>query len=228
MRMYHIVALLCLLALPVFAQEMPEALAKRVKELEKANLVLQEDLARTQLALDTTRGNLKNALKTLDDEIAARKALTTALSAQTAAQQALAKRLDTLQTQVTVDNSSIANQKANAADVNALATRIGAIEKSQTALADKQNADTVAIRADYAKELADLRDNLGKDFAALKEAMGKKLDEMAAILETEKNERIAADENANKVRQKMADQAKKDRTTGLVMGGVLGILNFVK
>ncbi len=228
MRMYHIVALLCLLALPVFAQEMPEALAKRVKELEKANLVLQEDLARTQLALDTTRGNLKNALKMLDDEIVARKALATALSAQTAAQQALAKRLDTLQTQVTVDNSSIANQKANAADVNALATRIGAIEKSQTALADKQNADAVALRADFAKELADLRDNLGKDFATLKDAMGKKLDEMAAILETEKNERIAADENANKVRQKMADQAKKDRTTGLVMGGVLGILNFVK
>lgn len=61
-----IVVICCSLVLPVLAAESPEALLIRVTELEKANFVVQEELARTRIELDQVIAVLQKTLTALD------------------------------------------------------------------------------------------------------------------------------------------------------------------
>lgn len=84
MQKFFILALLlCGLIVPALAADTPEGTAKRVVNLEKATLVMQEDLANTKLALEETQDNnaksfkeltarLDQLQKSLNAEIAAR------------------------------------------------------------------------------------------------------------------------------------------------------------
>ncbi|MHB0939005.1 MAG: hypothetical protein ACYDCO_09390 [Armatimonadota bacterium] len=229
MRLHsYIVALLllCSLALPTFAAEdTPEALAKRVRELERANLVLQEKLGQTQLILDDARTQLKTAARKLDEEAAARKALTDALNASTATQQDLIKKLAALTDKV---NGMGNDQQTQATGIAGLNQKMGALEKAladQTAKHDKDIAD---VRTTFTAGLDKVREDYGKEFAAYKDLMEQKMAALRADLDKERNERLAADEAADKARAKIVKQQKNDRTITYVMGGLLGGLAAAK
>lgn len=151
MKLYSITVLLFLaLTLPTFAAEAPEATQKRVRELEKANLVLQEDLARTQLELDTTKGTLKRTQAALDKEIAERKALAAALDKEIAERQ---DKLDRMQKQFQAD--LLAQQAAMNEQ----------FAKLQKAMADQATQ--------FAKDMATLKDGFDKQIATLGESLDK-------------------------------------------------------
>lgn len=195
MRIYLIVVgLLCCLVLPAFAQEAPEATSKRVKELEKANLVLQEDLARTQLALDDVRSALKKSQKSLDEEIASRKALATQLDQEIASRKALMEKLDQVQQQLVSQTTASQN---NDAAINA---KLDALTKALADQSDKFNQDMAAMRDGYNKQLATMTDALNKERA----------------------DRIAAENDAGKARAKLAKDGKQTRTIMTVLGVLLG------
>jgi len=223
MRLHHyIVALLlaCSLTLPVFAaNDTPEALAKRVQELEKANLVLQEDLARTQLALDTTRTDLKNARRSLDEEAAARKALSDALTSSVNMQKDLANKLAALTEKVA---GMGADQQTQAASLTGLTQKVNTLEKSQTDMAAKHDKDMAAMNATFTAAVDKMRDDFGKELAAFKGLVEQKFAALRGDLDSERNERLAADEAADKARAQIVKQQKKDRTITYVMGTVLG------
>jgi len=140
---YIIAVLLCCLAIPAFAADTLEGTAKRVTELEKADLVLQEDLAKTQAYIDGMNNNLKKAL---DAEVTARKSLAALLEKETAARAAAEEKLTT---------QMAAEAKDRAASDAAAQAKIAALEK---ALADQQVAS--------AKQIADLQGALDQEAQA--------------------------------------------------------------
>jgi len=216
---YYIVALLfaCSLSLPAFAaDDTPEALSKRVKELEKANLVLQEDLARTQLALDTTRTQLKTAQRSLEEEAAARKTLSDALTAAVNVQKDLATKLAALTDKV----AGLGNDQQT--QVTGLTQKINALEKSQADQAAKHDKDITDLRTVFTAAVDKMRDDFGKELASFKGLVEQKFAALRGDLDTERSERLAADEAADKARMKIVKQQKKDRTITYVMGTVLG------
>jgi len=222
---YFIVALLllCSLALPAFAaDDTPEALAKRVRELERANLVLQEDLARTQLALDDTRTNLKTLTRKLDEEAAARKSLTDALNASTATQQDLIKKLAALTDKVAGMGTD------QATSIAGLNQKLGTLEKALADQSVKHDKDITDVRTTLTAAVDKVREDYGKEFAAYKDLMEQKVAAMRADLDKERNERLAADEAADKARAKIVKQQKSDRTVTYIMGGLLGGLAAAK
>jgi len=222
---YYIVALLfaCSLSLPAFAaDDTPEALSKRVKELEKANLVLQEDLARTQLALDTTRTQLKTAQRSLEEEAAARKTLSDALTAAVNVQKDLATKLAALTDKV----AGLGNDQQT--QVTGLTQKINALEKSQADQAAKHDKDITDLRTVFTAAVDKMRDDFGKELASFKGLVEQKFAALRGDLDTERSERLAADEAADKARMKIVKQQKKDRTITYVMGTVLGGLAVSK
>ena len=98
-----LLALLCCLLQPVLAVDTPEATVTRVHELEKANLVLQHDLARTQLELDISNQKLKKTQEALNANIAQLKALSAQLDQEAAARKALDDKLTKVQQQLADD-----------------------------------------------------------------------------------------------------------------------------
>jgi len=226
MRLHYIIAallLLCSLALPVFAaEETPEALVKRVKELEKANLVLQEDLARTQLTLDTARTQLKTVSNKLDEEVAARKALADALAATNTLQKELLGKLTALTDKVAAMG---ADQQNQASGTN---LKISALEKALADQAAKHDKDITDLRGTFTASVDKLRDDFGKDLTSFKNQVEQKIAALRGDLEKERDERLAADEAADKARAKIVQQQKKDRTITYIMGAVLGGVAAVK
>jgi chromosome segregation ATPase len=229
MRLHHsIVTLLLLggLVWPTLAvAETTEALSKRVKEMEKANLVLQEDLARTQLALDTTRTQLKTAQRSLEEETAARKALSETLTAAVNAQKDLANKLTALTEKVT---GMGANQQNQETGITGLTQKVNALEKSQTDQAAKHDRDVADLRTVFTAAVDKMRDDFGKELAGFKDLVEQKFAALRGDLDNERNERLAADETADQARAKIAKQQKKDRTITYVMGAVLGGLTAAK
>lgn len=200
MRMSFMIALLCCLAVAVFAAESPEAMAKRVKQLENSRVVLQADLATTQQMLDVTRRTLKLTQQHLDEETSKRQVLQDKMDA-------LGKQMTTL---------IAANEQKAAADNTTLAKRLG---KDEQSLSEKQDKDTTALRASLAMQndtLQKMNDDLLKKIAMLDNE-----------LKEEHAERMAALDEANRSREQLKKQAYHDRTNTYIMGGLLGILSFV-
>ena len=227
MRMSHYIValLLCGLTLSAMAQETTESLIKRVRELEKANLVLQEDLARTQLALDNTRTQLKTVTRSLDEEIAARKALADALNAANAVQRDLASKLDDLNNKL---SGVTGNQQTHAASLDGLNKKVAMLEKGLADQAERHNKDITDLRTGLTTALNKVRDDFLAELASFKDLVEQKFAALRGDLDKERQERIAADESADKARVKIVDQQKKDRTITYVMGVVLGGLSAAK
>ena len=225
---YYIVALLllCSLALPSFAaDDTSEALAKRVRELERANLVLQEDLARTQLTLDDARTQLKTVARKLDEEAAARKALTDALNASTTMQQDLIKKLTALTDKVAGMGN---DQQTQATGIAGLNQKVGALEKALADQTAKHDKDITDVRTTLTAAVDKVREDYGKELAAYKDLTEQKLAALRADLQKERDERLAADEAADKARAKIVKQQKSDRTITYIGGLVLGGLAAAK
>jgi|GEM_PF-1525418 len=221
----YIIALLlaCSLSLPAFAaDDTPEALSKRIRELEKANLVLQEDLARTQLTLDTTRTQLKTAQRSLEEETAARKILSDALTAAVNAQNELANKLAALTDKVAGLGADQQTQ------TTALTQKLDTLQKSQADQAAKHDKDMTDLRGVLAAAVDKIRDDFGKELATFKGLVEEKFAVLRGDLDTEHSERVAADEAADKARLQIVKQQKKDRTITYVMGTVLGGLSAAK
>jgi len=220
-NIYIIVALLCCLAAPAFAEETSSATTTRVHETEKANIVLQEDLARTEITLNKTRSDLKatkddlkatrddlNAtkdelLKTktmLDEEATARKAVEARLAEEISARKALMEALTLLKNQLATEIADRAAAlkaagSANATDNAALSVKIDALTK---ALADQAAKDAKAMEA------------------------------IRLALQKEHADRLAAEDDAAKARTKLAKDGKSTRTIMTVLGVVIGGLAIAK
>jgi len=230
MRIHHyIVALLlfCCAVLPACAaDDSTEALAKRVSELEKANLVLQEDLARTQLALDTTTTQLRTALQ---NEITARQALVDALKQSEEARKSLDTLLGDLQQKFANDMAKMnADLAAHNAGLNTLQAQVAALDTGMAAQAAKHDQDVADLRTGFAVALDQVRDEYGKELASFKDLMAQRLAALQTALDEEKNARIAADEAAEKARAQLVKQQKNDRTVTYVLGGLLGGIAILK
>ncbi len=103
-----LVAICCCLCVPVLAVESIEALSVRVTEMEKANYVLHEDLARMRLELDIALSLLQGTVGKLDAKV-----VTQNESLQTLAQktlQDLDAKVSEQKTQVTALETSIKQQ----------------------------------------------------------------------------------------------------------------------
>lgn len=225
---YYIVALLllCSLSLPAFAaDDTPEALAKRVRELERANLVLQEDLAKTQLLLDDARTQLKAATRKLEEEAAARKALADSLNAANATQQDLINKLTALTDKVTGMGN---DQQTQATGIAGLNQKVSALEKALADQTARHNKDIADVRTALTAAVDKVREDYGKELAAYKDLTEQKLAALRADLEKERSERLAADEAADQARAKIVKQQKNDRTVTYIMGGLLGGLAAAK
>jgi hypothetical protein len=127
-----LIGLLCCLFVPVLAAESPEAMSKRITNLENANQVLQETLGNTKLEQNKKIADLQKAL---DAEIKARldldasvKKLSDALAAEVTARGTSDKLIAELQTE-------LANQAANSK------LKIAALQADL----DKTKADQAAI-----------------------------------------------------------------------------------
>lgn len=145
MRGFIIVAVLGLLTAAAVAAESPEATAKRIAELQKANLVLQEDLARAQLDLDTTKTSLRS-------EVTARKDLNAALAKETANRLALEAQMIADITRA--KDEAIAMNAALTDKFTALEAALAKANETigllNTAL-DQEKSSRVAAEADAAK-----------------------------------------------------------------------------
>jgi ABC-type transporter Mla subunit MlaD len=160
MRIAFFIALACLLAVPALAAESLEATSKRVKELEKTDLVIQEDLARTQVELDTVTARLKKTMADLDAEIAARKTLGEKV-AQTEKQLAdLTKQLATT--------------------TESLTGRLTALDKALADHALKNTQEMTAMRTDFDKQFATQRDSFDKQLTDLRVSFDKEHSERLA------------------------------------------------
>lgn len=224
---YIVVLLLCALVLPAFAaDDTPEAMNNRVKQLENANLALKEELGRTQLALDTTKTNLKKAL---DDEAKARKELNDTLTASLKAQADMKAMLDDMQKKLAgLSDKSATDNQANASNISALNTKVAALEKALNDQAAAHAKDIADLRTGFTTALDKQRDDFGKEMASFKDLVETKFAAMRKDLDAERDERIAADQSADKVRAQLAKQQKKDRTFTYIMGAVLGGLTLGK
>ena len=164
-------ATLAACAVPAFAKdapkETPEATATRVRELEKANVVLQEDLARTRLQLDITREALAKARTDLDAEVTARKIL----EAQTAAAQQ--------QTARDVAGNDDATKKA-----------LAELQKLIAALSARHDADLAAAKKDYDTRLAALQQSLDTETAARLALDRSPTEKMTALGKQHKKDRM--------------------------------------
>ncbi len=193
---YVIVALLCCLAAPVLAEETSASTATRVRENEKSTVVLTEDLARTEITLNTTRTDLKKTKAALDEESKSRKALETQLADEVAARKALMDTLTQVKNQLTTEiaDRTTALKTASAADNAALGAKIDALTK---ALSDQAEKDAKAMAA------------------------------MRLALEQEQANRMAAENDANKARTKLAKSNNNNTILG-ILGVVFGGIALVK
>jgi len=138
--------LLCSAIIPAFAAESPDAMGKRIRDMEKANLVLQEDLARTQLELDNTLTKLKT-------EIVARKTMEAQLAEEVAFR---TKQTEDLAKQSAELTSAMNAKLTDLKDV--LAKQAEQIAAVTTALDSEKNT-RIAAETDAAK----LRAKMAKD-----------------------------------------------------------------
>lgn len=137
------------------AADPSEALERRVKELEKANLVAQEDLGRAMSQIDTLKSALKKTQTALDEEIAARKALGENLNTEIAARKALEEKVTLVAKQLSdLAAAQAAFQKASQDADAALGKRI-----------DDTNGALSVLTKTTADQLAALRDALEKERA---------------------------------------------------------------
>lgn len=173
MRGIVIILVFMVLASLAVAAESPEATAKRIADLQKANLVLQEDLARTQLELNATQSNLRS-------EAAARKELGTVLAQEKAAREAREAEL------------------------------------TAAILAARQDADTKhdALAERMAGKMTEMQAALDKS--------NETISGLELALHTERDARLAAENEADALRARQNKQAKRDRMLtffGILLGG---------
>ncbi|MEI6521745.1 MAG: hypothetical protein WCO98_17180, partial [bacterium] len=166
-----VLVLLSLTSFVSFAQT-PEALSKRVVDLEKEILITKEDQSKVQLDLNSLNGKLRAAIVDLKSEINTRKDqvaklttdqkdLATALAKEIGDRQSLQEKIEKLMSTIndktaenlTAVNMQLENIKKDIAvmkkqiDDEAIARNIG----------DKANADALAAQ----------KDNLDKSVAAI-------------------------------------------------------------
>ena len=196
-KIYVIVALLCCLAAPALAEETTSATATRVHENEKANVVLQEDLARTEITLNKTRDDLKKTKSALDEETKSRKDLEAQLADEVTARKALMDTLTQVKNQLTTEIADRTTQlkTASAADNAALNAKIDALTKALTDQAEKE-----------AKEMVAMQQALEREHAA----------------------RLAAENDANKARTKLAKDNNYTRNLATILSILLGGIAIIK
>ncbi len=221
--------LLCALALPLCAAETLESMATRVRELEKANVALKQDMAQTQLVLDTARTDVKTLKRQLDEAQGANKTMRAELDAlkkQQTDQQAL---LTALQARLDADAKKAADaQQGNATSFTAVNARLDKLDSGLAAQAQKHDKDLADVRKELVDGLAKLRDDLVKELTALKESVAQQFAALRNDLDKERAERITADNASAEARAKLAKEIKSNRTMTYVMGGVLGGLTLMK
>lgn len=199
MRIYSVlmaILLVCCLTVPAMAAD--EATAKQIKDLEKARLVLQEDLARAQVQVDTLKDNQAKLQSNLNAEMKARQDLQKAMIEK---DEQILKLLGELNAQLA------ANKNAGSADDAALKAKL---EKALADMAAKNAADLAALKDQHQKDLAAMQKDYDAKLVALQDSLDK---ENAA--------RLAAEEETRLADQKIVLRAKKDRTITYVMGAIL-------
>lgn len=160
MRTYIIILLMCCsLIVPALAAESPEALSKRVTELENANLVLHEALAQNRIALDEVIEALQQTLtaleaKNADEHGQVQTTLTHAKASLETTQQSLEttqKSLEATQASVEKTTALLSTTKANLED------SIAALQQQLSqglATRDELEQKIAAIGAERKDELA--------------------------------------------------------------------------
>lgn len=225
-KSWLVTLLLCVLALPLFAAETPEAMATRIRELEKANVAMKQDMAETQLVVDTARTDVKALKRQLEEAQTANKALRTDLDAMKKQQ---AELLAALQARLDADAKKASDtQQNNANSFTAVNARIDKVETNLTAQAQKHDKDIADVRAELAAGLAKLSGDFMKELNALKESLSQQIAALRGDLDKERTERLAADVAADQARAKLDKDIRSARTTTYVMGAVLGGLSLSK
>lgn len=156
MRKYWCIPLFLLaLALPAWSADTLESLAKRVRELEKANTVLQEDLTAAQADIATLRTELRKVRDALSTEVTARQATDAKLTAEITAREELEAKVTALQQALDKEIAARTAEDAKLAQADiALAARITALEQA-----------LAAHDADNAQKFAALREALDNERA---------------------------------------------------------------
>jgi len=148
-KSFWVVILICSLCLPVCATENIESLTKRISELEKGNLVLHEDLARTRLELDMIITLLQKNVSTIDAKTDGQKKelldktadLNKLLVQETTAREELTKK-------------AVADETAHSAELSAQKAQDDALQTT-LATTKKELLDQIeALRTQLSRELA--------------------------------------------------------------------------
>ena len=206
-----IVVICCSLFLRALAAESPEALSVRVTELEKANFILQEEVARTRIELDQVIAVLQKTLDALDAKTTEQKE--SLQNEVTKTQKDLHDNIDALQQHLTLEVSTRDElaKKTTAADSALEADAI----KQKTLLATVQDA-IAGTKADIAAQktlLASVQDTLTgtkKDIQSDIEVMKKLISQKKAEDSSEMADRIAMLEKA------ISDLAERTPATGFL------------
>lgn len=222
-----IVVICCSLFRPVFAAESPEALSIRVTELEKANFIVQEELARTRIELDQVIGVLQQTLSSLDAKTSAQNVSLQGLVTKT--QKDLHDNIDALQQHLTQEESTREELAKNTAATD---TALQAdIIKQKALLTTVQDAIT-GTKGDLTAQkalLASMQDAItsqNKDVQTDIEVMKKLIGEDKAKNSSEMEDRIAMLEKA------ITELADRTPTMGFLNSGdmlnVKGVLDLHK
>ncbi len=142
-----LLAICCCLCTPVLAAETIESLSVRVTEMEKANYVMQEDLARTRLELDIAISMLQDSTGNLDKKVAKQSDTLVALAQQTQHDLDTKVNAQNAQLQTSLTDVSAMTQK-NQQDILARLAALDVLLKQQNsdlhaAAADQKNHDDV-------------------------------------------------------------------------------------
>ncbi len=172
--------------------------------------MLQEDLARTEITLNTARADLKKTKAELDADIAARKTLESQLAEEISGRKALDVKLaDEIAARKALLDTLTQVKEQFAAD---LAARTAELKKAS----DADNAALSAKIDALTKALGDQADKNAKDMEAMRLA-----------LEKERTDRFAAEDDAAKMRKKLA-KSNNNTTIMSVLGILLGGIAIAK
>lgn len=187
-------AMIVWLAAPAFAadapKETPEATTARIRELEKANTVLHEDLARARLQLDMARESLAKTRTALDSETAARKALE--------------EKLISAQQQTARDISSSSDALKSTMDA-----RFAEMDKALKALSARHDTELAAAKSDYDQRLA-----------AMQKANDEKVALLQAALDKEKDTRLALEKSLSLQLTQLGSRQRRERNWLLGLNGL--------
>ncbi len=225
--------LLVITSFVAFAQT-PEALSKRVVDLEKEILITKEDQSKVQLDMNNLNGKLRAAIVDLKSEINTRKDqvaklssdqkdLATALAKEIADRQTLQEKIEKLMH--TINDKTAENLTSVNLQLEVIKKDIGNIKKQISDEAvnrengDKANADAIAIqRENLNKSVASITLNINESNKIIRdenikiiEGKTKETTDKIELLKTDYDKRIGelSSNNDNKIKELKAEYDQK-------------------